>query len=198
MQELIPIFLHFLQQYGYIIVFLGAIVGGELFILAAAFLASLGYFNIFIVVALGFAGTIFSDSLWYLLGLKGQNLIIKGKDFLCLKNYHNRYFDHYFEHHYGKLIILCKFIYGTRTITMVTSGYKKVPYKKFFYYNLISVLLWLMIVVVLGYGMGLSWTHLQKYNSHIKYLVLLGVLVLVLFRFVSSKIIKAKRYVAGD
>lgn len=198
MEELIPIALHFLEQYGYIIVFLGAVAGGEIFILAGTFMASLGYFNIYAVVLLSLAGIILSDSLWYLLGVKGENFIINCKDRLCLKNYHNKLFDRYFDAHYGKFIILSKFVYGTRIITMVTSGYKRVPYRKFFYYNLLSIIIWIMIVVLVGYGLGFSWNKLSEYNSYIKYLVLLGLLGLLAIRLIIGRIIKFKNYEPGN
>ncbi|HNP75005.1 MAG TPA: DedA family protein [bacterium] len=198
MEELIPMALHFLEQYGYLIVFFGAVAGGEIFILAASFMASLGYFNIYAVVLISLAGIILSDSLWYLLGRKGKNFILTCKNWLCLKNYHNRLLDRYFNSHYGKLIILSKFVYGTRIVTMITSGYKKVPYRKFFYYNLLSIIIWIIIVVSLGYLLGFSWNRLSEYNSYIKYSLLLVLVGLAVLRLAVRQIIKFKHYESGN
>lgn len=190
MQELIPFILQILQEYGYIIVFFGTIIGGELVILAAAFLASLGYFNIYLVLIVASAGIILSDSVWYLIGLKSRNYIIGFRNSTLLKRYKKGLFDKYFYDHYGKFIILSKFIYGTRTITLLSSGYKQVPYRKFLFFNLIGIAIWIVIIIILGYLMGFSWNYLEKYNSYMRYFVLFGIAVIFIIRFIFNKLLK--------
>ncbi len=194
MQEFIPFILSILQEYGYIIVFLGAIVGGEIFILASAFLASLGYFNIYLVIVISAAGIVISDSIWYFVGFKFRRLLIRFRKFFLSNWLKQSLFDQYFYDHYGKFLIMSKFLYGTRIATLVASGYKRVAYRKFLFFNLISITIWIFIVVILGYLMGYSWNYLEKYNSYARYFVIFGILLLFIIRLILNKfvIIKAK------
>lgn len=198
MEDFIPIILDILKEYGYLIVFLGAIIGGEVFILASAFLASLGYFNIFGVIAVSTAGIIISDSVWYFIGLKSHRLVtgFRQNNFL-FKKFKSGLFDKYFHSHYGKFLILSKFIYGTRTATLLASGYKKVAYKRFLMFNLIGIGIWIVIIIALGYVMGFSWHYLKQYNFYFRYFVLFGILLLFIIRFIFNKLLKQKNVTRG-
>ncbi|MFA4871819.1 MAG: DedA family protein [Patescibacteria group bacterium] len=198
MQELIPQLIQILHQYGYIFVFFGTIIGGEVVILAASFLAFLGFFNIFTVMAVALAGTILSDSLWYYIGFRGKDFISKYVEFFYLPKIKFGFFQRNFNHHYGRFLIFSKFIYGTRTATMIASGHQQVGYKKFLKYNLIGTVIWLIVVVGLGYLMGFSWRYLDRYSDYARYWTL-GLLTLVLIiRFIFKRLIKFKEYEPGD
>lgn len=189
MQEIIPTIIQIIREYGYIIVFFGAVIGGETFILAAAFLASIGYLNIFLVILISFLGSISSDSVWYLMGLRFRNVLARFTNSLPVKKYRRRFFDKYFYTHYGKFLVISKFIYGMRIATLLASGYKKLPYKKFIAFNLLGNAIWLMIVIALGYLMGFSWHYLARYNNYLRWLVIWGLIALFAVRLILNKVI---------
>jgi len=192
MQDIVPIVIDIIKQYGYVMVFLGTIVGGELIILAAVFLASLGFLNIYLVILFGLLGIIISDNWWYFVGTKIRGkLDYFRKRFVSLK-YHNKIesFGEKFIDHYPKFLILSKFVYGARIVTLLTSGYKHIPYRKFVKFNLIGSCSWIIIIVFLGYVMGVSWNYLAQYNESSKYYVLFGVLALFVIRYIFNKFIK--------
>jgi len=197
MQDIVPILIDILEQYGYIIVLLGTIIGGELVILAAVFLASIGMLNIYLVVILGMAGIIISDNFWYFIGAKARgklnySSLSSPKSIFPFKKIQHKIddFKEKFADHYAKFIILSKFVYGTRIITLVTSGYQNVLYKKFVIFNLIGSVLWMTIIVFLGYVMGVSWNYLTEYNESAKYYVLFGILILFVIRYIFNRFIK--------
>ena len=196
MQDLVPILIQILEQYGYAIVFLGAVIGGELVVLIAVFLASLGMFNIYLVVLFGMMGIVISDNLWYFVGTKLRGRLDYCKDRFCPKKYQYKIesFSEKFTDHYAKFLILSKFVYGARIITLITSGYQRIPYRKFVKFNLIGSTSWMGIIVFLGYVMGISWNYLAKYNEYAKYYVLFGLLVLFVIRYIFNKFIKLDDY----
>lgn len=174
-----------LNDYGYIIVFFGTMIAGEIVILPSVFLASLSVLNIYVVVLLCLMGIMISDNLWYFIGRKFKTKL----------SYLGRYFYHYkyqkrvtvfgekFIDHYKKYLVMSKFIYGFRIITLLTAGYQKIPYKKFITYNLIGTISELALIVFLGYTMGWSFAYLSRYSGYTKYLVVFGLLILFMLRY---------------
>ena len=190
--DLTPQLLEIMRHYGYVIVFLGTIIAGETVILAASFLAFLGFFNIFIVVGVGFAGTAISDSIWYYAGRRFQGAISFLGRFVGFSKIKTGFWEKHFDRHYGKFLIASKFIYGIRAATLIASGHQKIKYKRFLRYNLISIGIWIVLMVCIGYFIGFSWDRLQKFNGLAEYL-LLGIIVLViLIRFLFNRYLKKK------
>ena len=195
METVIPILIEILRQYGYLIIFFGVMIGGEVILLPAVFLASLGLMNIFGVIVFGLAGTMISDSGWYLAGKKA-----KGKNYFSRIINYEKYrpridlWKNKFNNYNAKILILSKFVYGTRIITLMSSGYQKLPYEKFLKFNFIGSFLWLAFIVVLGYGMGLSWQYLKIYGDYVQYLALFGLLALFVIRYAFQKAITILNY----
>jgi len=53
---------------GYLMIFAAIIIGGPIFISAAAFAAALGFFNVYIIFGLAFFGEMAVDVVLYLIG----------------------------------------------------------------------------------------------------------------------------------
>jgi len=191
MLDLVPILIQILTDYGYIIVFLGTIFAGELVILAAVFLASLGILNIYLVILFGLAGIVVSDNLWYWVGTRLNNRFEGLKQYFYTTKYQQKInsFKNKFDNNYSKFLVMSKFVYGLRVLTILTSGYQKIPYKKFVLFNLIGTLSWMIIIVFLGYVMGVSWHYLGQFSSSARYYVLFGLLILFVLRYIFNKLI---------
>lgn len=190
MSEISSFLIPILKDYGYVLVFIGTIIAGETVILAAAFLAFLGFFNIFIVIAISVVGTIISDNLWYLIGLKGHKFIDRWMERLCIPQGGHNFIQKHFNNHYGKFLIMSKFIYGTRTAALVVSGHQKVNYRKFLLFNLFSIGIWIIVIIVLGYLIGFSWSRLEQYTSYAHYWILGLLALLVVIRLLFNRLIK--------
>lgn len=196
MDTLAPLIIEILKEYGYVIVFLGTIVAGEVVILAAVFLASLKVLNIYLVILFCLAGTVISDNLWYLIGTKLNNRFSYFKKYLYLTRYKKKIasFKEKFNSHYRQFLVMGKFIYGFRILILLTSGYQRISYKKFVIFNLIGTLCWLVIIVFLGYVMGLSWNYLGQYSHYARYYVLFGLLILFVIRYIFKRLMSYNNY----
>lgn len=144
-------FIEFVREWGYVAVFLGAIVEGESVILTACALAALGYLDIYKVAAITFFTTLCVDQgLFYLGRAYGPAFFDK---FPSLRQRADRAFT--LLHRFDKWFILSfRFIYGIRTISPVVIGAARVAPSRYSPLNLLSAIIWTSISCYSGYMMG--------------------------------------------
>lgn len=144
-------FLAFVQEWGYIAVFLGAIVEGETVILTSSALASLGYMNIYKIMAITFCTTVVVDQVLFQVGKRfGPAFFEK---YPKLKPRANKAFR--LLHRFDRWFILSfRFIYGIRVISPIVIGAAHVEAKRFAILNILSGLIWTVVSCYSGYMMG--------------------------------------------
>ena len=193
METLIPIIIEIIKQYGYVIVFFGTIFAGEIVVLAAVFLATLNILNIYLVILFSLAGVIVADNLWYLVGTKLKIFLNYFKKYFGGNKYQKKLtlFGEKFHNNYRYYLVMSKFIYGFRILTVLTSGYQKIPYKKFLVFNLIGTVSEMTIIVFFGYFIGISWTYLGQYSGYARYYALFGLLILFVIRYLFKRLNKS-------
>jgi membrane protein DedA with SNARE-associated domain len=165
---------NFIQDYGYLTVFLGAMVEGESVIITASALAATGMLSIGWVMLVTFLGTLFADQAIYLLGLRyGPSAVRRlrtrfpklephiDKGLLFLKRKETFY------------ILSFRFIYGIRVISPFLIGAQGVPFKRFSLLNLLSAFIWTVISCLFGYFLG---ALLGDMITHVEWLVA-GILI---------------------
>ncbi len=191
----------FLPRYGYAILFLGIALEnagiplpGEVFLLAAGFLASAGPFELPLVITLGTAGAVAGDSLSYLLGrLGGERLpqlycrITMGSAD-CVRKTHE-----YFARRGGLTVAFARFVVGVRAFAAPMAGATKMAYPRFLAYDALGALLWAALMAVLGYLFGSRWDRLQADYRRYYSFVLLTVL-LVSLGYILMKSLRRRRH----
>ncbi len=171
--------IEFIKDWGYVAVFLGALVEGESIILTASALAYAGFLNIYIVAVVAFFSTIFAEQTCYLIGRHyGPGLFDR---FPRLKPAANKAFsilkriDVWF-------ILTCRFIYGIRTVSPLVIGAAQVPIKKFIPLNILAAAIWASISCAGGYYLGeviISNADIIKQLSKNVGLIVLAVFIVV-------------------
>ncbi|MDP2194234.1 MAG: DedA family protein [Alphaproteobacteria bacterium] len=145
------ILINFIKEWGYVAVFLGALVEGESIILTASALAYAGFLDIYTVAVVAFVATVFSEQSLYFVGrYYGPSLFDRfprfkpaaDKAFLILKR-----IDVWF-------ILTCRFIYGIRTISPLVIGASGITLQKFIPLNLLAALIWASLSCAAGYYLG--------------------------------------------
>ncbi len=138
----------YIENWGYIAVFLGSLVEGESVIFVAGFLAHEGYLSLPKIILVSFLGTLLADQGCYFIGhYYGNSLIDKfpslrpraDRAFQLLKRY-----DNFF-------ILSCRFVYGIRTISPFVIGASGVGIKRFMILNFIAALVWSVSSCVAAY-----------------------------------------------
>jgi membrane protein DedA with SNARE-associated domain len=181
----------FLQTNGYILLFLIMVFEGSIVTYIAAFLASTGIFNIYIVFGLSLLGNLVGDTIFYYSGrYLGENYIKK-------------HFHKIKENHLGKLIILAKDNPGAALLIIKNTPMIPIPglmligasglkAKSFYIHSTYLSFIRSLLFVVLGYFSGHAFLAIASVKN-----VELIIAAAVLFSVVVYVIIKRllKRYV---
>jgi membrane protein DedA with SNARE-associated domain len=165
-------FLAFVQDWGYIAVFLGAIVEGETVILTSSALAALGYMNIYKIMLITFCTTVVVDQILFQVGRKyGPAFFEK---YPKLRPRVNKAF--HLLHRFDSWFILSfRFIYGIRVISPIVIGAAHVDPKRFAPLNILSALIWTLVSCYSGYMMGDVLEKVLKNIETAKHYLTLGV-----------------------
>jgi len=111
-------------------ILVGAIVEGDVTLLLAGAIAHLGYFHLYTAVALGTLGNMIADSAWYWLARRGSARVgrmTRGRRARAVMKSVRRLADRLGT---GE-IVACRFVYGTRIVSMAYWGFRRLPYGRF-------------------------------------------------------------------
>ena len=164
----------------YWIIFLGLVFEGEFFIISTGILVHLGALDlgpaVFFILLGGFTKTL----LGYAFG-----------EFLFKKFNNHKLFKHIQKRVYNVLpkfktkpfwsIFISKFIMWANNVTIVFSGYEKIDYKKFLKAEISSTLIWVTLLLSLGYFFSYAALHVSHEIWKFLIVVLVLFIVFVLF-----------------
>ncbi len=159
-------------------IFFGSVLFGETVIIAAAFLAAEGLWPLGSVFGLALAGTIASDSLWFVFGRQiplffnrwekqktRQEKLLSAMETLTGKR--------------PLPLLLCtKFIYGTRILTIMYLSMRKLALPSFILCDAISSTAWLMVICSIGWLAGKSIANLAPFLNTFGYAALVVILII--------------------
>lgn len=147
--------------FGYVILFLAMVFEGEMFLIVAGMLASIGAFDGKDVLWISFIGVVIGNIMWYSIGAKLKDArltrsILKRAERVMI------FFIPKFRVNPFKSIFFSKFIYGANRATVIMSGVLHVPFKLFFKAESLASIVWVLLYFGIGYFFGyaaVSTTH---------------------------------------
>jgi membrane-associated protein len=172
MINLINLFLHLdkyiglmIQNYGtltYLIMFfvifsetgfvLFTFFPGDTLLFVAGTFASTGAIKMYWLFIILSLAAILGDNLNYSIGKYFGEAILTRKRWVKEKNLEKT--RKFFEKNGAKTIILARFIPIIRSLAPFVAGISEMKYKKFFSYNIIGGVLWVILMLTLGYFFG--------------------------------------------
>lgn len=175
-----------LIQYGYFGIFAGVIVGGEILLLAAGFLAAQNYFNVVWVIFFATIAVLLVDIVWYIIGRFGEKALINRlKKVLIGKKEKAIGLDQLLRKHASKTMLLIRFVYGVRAMVLILAGALKINFGKFLLLNAIGSFVWATTMTFLGYFFGESWQVLRQYvQNSILFVTLVFILAIIVISIV--------------
>ena len=197
--------IHFLDAWGYYFVFLltfletsvfvGLLVPGEMTVVLAGFLAASGsveiggevfeiHLRLRTVMWCSMLGALLGDTVGYLLGRFGigQLAIRLGRFFFVRERELNKVRE-YINQHGGKTIFFGRFTSFLRAFAPFVAGMMKMPYRRFFIYDLLGAILWGAAFSLLGYIFQESWQQAERWVGRtILIAVVLAVTIVVIYR----------------
>ena len=167
----------FLRSYGYLAVFLGSTIEGELILMTAGYFAYTGVLDLKMVMLYAFLGTLIADQGCFYLGrFYGPRIL---KRFPTLEAKSQRVFS--LLHKYKGLFIMSfRFIYGIRVASPILIGAGQINPRFFSLLNVPAAFIWAVTIAYVGYIFGETFDLILK-NIHTvqKYGLLVGVPLVV-------------------
>lgn len=148
--------INFIEEHrylGYLVLFLGMIVEGEVVLMIGGILANLNAFSLESVFIVSFLGVLANDVIWYQIGayLKNnhgqRNLLLRAERKVkkLLPSV---------EHNPAYAIFISKFIAGLNHPTLVILGFLKINFKYFMKLQVLASLVWTLVFISLGFAFG--------------------------------------------
>ncbi len=184
---------------GYIILFLttalegipliGMAVPGHVVIILAGFLAKIGTLNLYIVLTVSIIGAVLGDFIGFYLGRKyGISLIDKLRPFFFIQDRHINKAQDLLARHTGKAMIIGRFNPITRALLPFLVGTNQTSSKRFWIFNIIGALGWVITSVAIGYIFGASYhTVVGIFGKFVVVAIIAIILILWGYRFVNLR-----------
>ena len=165
----------FLQDFGYLALFIGTFFEGETILVLAGVAASFGKLEINWVMLVAFCGSYAGDQLWYYMGRhKGRQLLERNPRWHNMGERALRLI----KRHPDLWVLSFRFFYGLRTVMPVAIGLSGYPPLRYLVLNGIGAIVW---AVALGYAAFYFGAALETMLGDIKRyeLWILAALVLI-------------------
>lgn len=162
-----PQILVYIKTIGYPTMLILMTVEGPIATILAAFAASLGFFNIFIVFGLSMLGDILGDIILYIIGYTGgAQILAKAERILKVKPEIVAKLEKLFLLHGKKTIFAVKSTTGLCWITFIAAGAVRMKFQEFLFGSFFGGIVWSSFLVAMGYFFGYAF---EKINDYIKY-----------------------------
>ncbi|MGD2062293.1 MAG: DedA family protein [Nitrospirota bacterium] len=141
----------YLVDYGLWVLFIGTVLEGEVVLVLAGFLAHVGLFPYWQVVAVAVSGGVLGDQIFFYLGRwKGEVIVHRVRVFSRRAGKAMELIDHW----HGWLIPASRFLYGFRILLPLTFGMIGTPPTRFAILNVASAIPWALLFSFTGYALG--------------------------------------------
>ncbi|MCX6798468.1 MAG: VTT domain-containing protein [Candidatus Falkowbacteria bacterium] len=176
--------------HGYLIFLIAATFEGPITTIAAGIAAALGYFNIFIIIALALAGDIGGDFIYYSIGYVSHNVIHSAFfRYLGLTEKRSERVAGLLHAHMRRAVLLIKLSPLVGPIGLMIIGSTRPKFKRFFLPALSLAIPKSLFFALLGYFSGQTYMRLNKVIAQGQYIILGIVIFIALIYFVYVRII---------
>ncbi len=187
-------FIHLLQSgivtYGWVGLFFGAFFFGETVIVSSALVVFTQGLSVPVAVLLAFLGTILSDTVWFLLSDRiVRRRLEKNGTWEKHQNFIER-INTIFGRYPFLVLLVVKFLYGTRILTIVYLSIRKLPLWQFILFNAIGTLLWLGALFGLSYTAVVAAVSIDNQLNTLQLVIGGAVIVLLVIKLINLWITK--------
>lgn len=148
MEEL---FIEWIKEYGYVILFLWSILEGEMGLIMAGILSHTGDMSVPIAIAVAALGGFVGDQIYFYIGRYNKNYIVTK-----LHSQRRKFaIAHLLLKKYGwPIIFVQRYMYGMRTVIPMAIGLTKYSARQFALINFISAVFWAALTIIPAYYYG--------------------------------------------
>jgi membrane protein DedA with SNARE-associated domain len=173
---------------GYLLIFFGVMVEGDLFLLMTVFLTALGFFDRYDMLTVAALGTVAGDGVWFWLGRR----------YFRADNAVGRWLQHriaklhlHFEKKLFWKLLATKFIYGTHHVAVLALGASPMSVRRYLKSEVPATVLWVGMIGGLGLMFATSFHALKRSLHYVEIgLLLAAVIYLAIDRLLRRKLVK--------
>jgi membrane protein DedA with SNARE-associated domain len=187
--------LNFVESSGYLLIFIAMVIEGPMVTSAAAFAASLGYLNIFIVFFISLLGDLIGDGVYYYFGrVLRKRVIDKYIESHGIKKSQIKKLDKKIHNNLWKSMMIIKMTPPLSTPGLLLVGASKVPVKRYIFTSLIATLPLTIFYTCIGYYFGFAVKNVLDYlkmGQYALFFIIIAVVVLFfLYRLIYKIVLK--------
>ncbi|MFC3712742.1 DedA family protein [Sphingoaurantiacus capsulatus] len=165
-------------------------IPSEVIMSLAGFEASTGSLSLSGVIAAGTAGAMLGNTFWYLVArafgyARFKKLTEKHGRILTIHPEELDSAQHWFDRWGGFAVGIGRIIPTARSLISVPAGILKMSLSRFFIYSLIGTATWTALLAFAGYALGRAYADAEKYINPFATGVMLLIVLLYVYRFVT-------------
>ncbi|MFA6973865.1 MAG: DedA family protein [Parcubacteria group bacterium] len=173
-----PAVLGHIQTIGYPLMLLTMIIEGPVVTILAAFAASLGFFNVYVVLVLSMLGDIIGDIILYTIGYTGgAKTLAKAEKILKIKPAIVAKIEALFHKHGKKTIFAVKSTTGLCWITFIAAGAVRMNFRDFLRASFLGGIVWSGFLVAMGYFFGYAFDRINDYLRYAGILIFFSAVI---------------------
>jgi membrane protein DedA with SNARE-associated domain len=179
-----------IEHYGYLFVFFGVMLGcsgipfpGATILLAAGILVQQGHLQLGYAIVFGILGAIIGSQIGYLAGKRGgRSFVLKWGSYVKITPERLGRVERFFVRYGGKAVFASRFVSVFRVLGAPVAGMSQMRRGPFFLYSALGGMVWVTVVVLIGYFFGQGWVGTQHWTGRAPLLLaLLFVVALSLY-----------------
>ncbi len=184
--------LDFVKSSSYFLIFIAMIIEGPMVTASAAFAASLGYLNIYLIFVLSLLGDLTGDIIHYYFGRLLRKTVIER--YIKKKGINNsqiKKLDEKIHNNLWKSMMLIKMTPPLSTPGLLLIGASRVPVLRYMIISLITILPLTIFYTALGFYFGFAAKTILDYfkiGEYALFFVILIVIIFLLYRLVYKKV----------
>ncbi len=170
--------------------FFGFFLPGDYLLFLAGLFCALDKIDVDIVTmyfGILFAG-ILGNFAGYWFGHRAGPMLFKRKNSLLFKRKYVVMAEEFYQKYGGTALIIGRFVPIIRTFAPIFAGVVKLNFKKFVLYNFLGAFLWVSLLTLTGYGLGVKFPEIINYVEYI-------IVALIVIAFLPIGIALFKRWI---
>ncbi|NQD71542.1 DedA family protein [Sphingobacterium shayense] len=149
--------------------FFGFFLPGDYLLFLAGLFCALGKIDVDIVTMyFGILGAgILGNFAGYWFGYRTGPVLFKRKDSLLFKRKYVIMAEEFYQKYGGTALVIGRFVPIIRTFAPIFAGVVKLDFKKFVIYNILGAILWVSLLTLTGYFLGIEFPAIINYVEYI-------------------------------
>jgi len=178
---------HFIEVHAviiYLLIFIGIILEGETVALLAGIFSPIGSMHVMLVFVAILLGGLTKATIGYTFGAKLREHHSQRKIVQKMERKICTFFPNFEKKPFVSIFISHFFILGINWLTLIFSGFKNIPFKKYIKTEILSFLVWETLVISIGFFFGYAAIALSR--DFRNFIIL--ILAFLVFFFILEKI----------